>query len=1369
MHRRQSARLGVSPRIQPFSLATLIAASVAALALRTAGATTVTIDWPEGAQGKYCIVGRTDWQSQDLRVELEDGRHRLIGPGFDTTFEVKGNVVTFEPPQGLELSLDRATNTLRFTAATITLELNGLSMGVQVPRLTGWLRGGQSHKLTLVCSRQHILDTVGAGVTFGVDRHGNVSLPDHPAGFTAEGSVLTVLPRAFAFEPGGDGQWRVENDTEGFQRGSAARNLVPTAWPKCYRLAWKPEKGPVVRTDFHVDRDFRLSLQRPRDGAEFLEIPIASPDGKGIHFVIRRADFDPAAWKARDAQRRAAAQKTSDFLASVLKHSTWQKEFVLTDFMQIYDFPEELVSYGVEFPAGKVRADNLVPVATHGEFLEQVEFQLGDPVSDGGFLRKATLYFRTDLPRGATRRFTLAGASSAALPRAGSRTAVIDKAGNEAVLAANLLRVRVPYGTMEFPDGKPLSETLAPILAVGRDDARDGWVGRGSFVAPANMKVSSLRAEPVMEGPLLGKYRIVYKLLGGRTYTVVLTVQHNEKHLTVDEYLERIRPEDNLQLKFDLVPGLDPDRREVQNNGGYAQYSGDFDAPAGGFLPRGTGATSKGKLPYELGLNTPNSYGIMRATTFYRDRGEHALLLALYRIRDWKTARPMVWGDTWGQSNLVFFGHEGQKYMLASLQGRQRHWALSLIPRRDVVHASITDSSHRAGPEVRLWQKLADFSLDHVKDMGFEWDEGLQRRLPDIGKEVSYDDWLRENGMSAQFRFLDCIVNAYWDYSSTAGPVSFRAMPRWFGDYDASRAKWTLPQRRHVRAILVWMAHCCEDDNNLPHHSMLAGHPNFIMDVKQTLPLACAVLPDHPRAHQWRDSFLRYYQQWLDTYQRDPDPKHNALGGRWTENIACYSGTSLAAVLHSHLALQSFDATDLLDHARIRSWVRWYLNAMMSPHEGVRLVPPEGAHARAFEPGNAHGYYDVLFEIADRMKGSAPELAGNMRWIRTGGKEGRSPQLKSVLIADYGPVLRHDFGGPHEAYVHLTQIAGRWNYRWGDGHSVLYYGAKDRIWSHNTTEEAGDAWNINNVTSFSVAGQGLGRRRTDQPFYDFGFAQFYRALGADGSKCLSRAMMLLRDDCLVLYDDVEGDVEGQFVWANVFALPVVQQLKPGVTCTEETFTEALVRRPGTPPARTSKIRRYVGKGDFLTVVSPTSIDARATAFGAVLRDGQHVFCSDKPIDYADAKSGVAFAGTYGYARANQLALFEGTKIGLGGLAIRREGGDFGISAEATPGRIAGRFAGRTGGRVVVTPDASFQAQGATVQVDGKPVVASIQDGRIGFDVTVSQADGCRGYVIFAGIASQESNDARPTNGRPEYRGFRFTPPDITNVNTNKPN
>ena len=55
-------------------------------------------------------------------------------------------------------------------------------------------------------------------------------------------------------------------------------------------------------------------------------------------------------------------------------------------------------------------------------------------------------------------------------------------------------------------------------------------------------------------------------------------------------------------------------------------------------------------------------------------------------------------------------------------------------------------------------------------------------------------------------------------------------------------------------------------------------------------------------------------------------------------------------------------------------------------------------------------YWKDLFEIARRMKRTAPELSARMQWIETDGKSGHKPDLKSVLIRDYGPVLCHDFG-----------------------------------------------------------------------------------------------------------------------------------------------------------------------------------------------------------------------------------------------------------------------------------------------------------------------------------------------------------------------
>jgi hypothetical protein len=248
-------------------------------------------------------------------------------------------------------------------------------------------------------------------------------------------------------------------------------------------------------------------------------------------------------------------------------------------------------------------------------------------------------------------------------------------------------------------------------------------------------------------------------------------------------------------------------------------------------------------------------------------------------MRDWKTSRRIVWRELDFPGYLNFFSRDGEKFLRLRLEGQQRHWAVSLIPRQEVtlnaLHPPGTGRKQRtlslgevmeiarqrtgrepnerlnlAGPEVRFWQKLTEFSLNRVKDLVFDWPETTERRLPlDLAfssnaEPLTYEQWLNLYGLDERLGFLRTIVDCYWDFSSIVGPVTFRRMPRTFADYDRSRAQWTEEQRRHARSLLIFLAESCEDDANLPHHSMLAGHPNFINDVKQTIPLACAVFPN---------------------------------------------------------------------------------------------------------------------------------------------------------------------------------------------------------------------------------------------------------------------------------------------------------------------------------------------------------------------------------------------------------------------------------------------------------------------------------------------------------------------------------------------
>ena len=256
---------------------------------------------------------------------------------------------------------------------------------------------------------------------------------------------------------------------------------------------------------------------------------------------------------------------------------------------------------------------------------------------------------------------------------------------------------------------------------------------------------------------------------------------------------------------------------------------------------------------------------------------------------------------------------------------------------------------------------------------------------------------------------------------------------------------------------------------------------------------------------------------------------------------------------------------------------------------------------------------------------------------------------------------------------------------------------------------------------------------TNQLLYDFDFVQFYRQPNADEAQApyRARAMMLVRDDYLVLSDEVATpQTPGRFGWVNVFDLPEFYQLKPGARGIDVEYTESNTHRftgvgGGTNEPRTAKVKIFNGKGDFLTVVAPPGgvAKAEATDFGGIV-NGEYVFASQKPVEND------RFAGTYGYARKNQIALFQGTRVRFDDLGLTREGGDFGASAEVKGGKIVGRLVGKSGGTLSVTPPAGFlKGNNVTVLIDGKPVQATVQNNTVTFAVAIAQRDGLKYYDI----------------------------------------
>ncbi|MBL7187726.1 MAG: hypothetical protein ISS70_15495 [Phycisphaerae bacterium] len=1053
----------------------------------------------------------------------------------------------------------------------------------------------------------------------------------------------------------------------------------------------------------------------------------------------------------------------------------WKQDFTLTDYMKVYDFPEEQVSFPVEIPAG-IKPDGLKLLAFAGNDVHVIPFQLSKDAEGG-----TTLFFRTDLPQGATRLFRLVlGFASKNIPVVTIQPPVVQATTgpHEAIFGNSLLLVKVPIGQHDFTVSKLFSQVPAPILGLARKAQPEPWMATGSFSAPSTLRVDSMDARMVESGPLFATYQVTYKLGGGKTYTATLELRANESYVRIAESVNGFTPADQAFLQLNYGKGLlDPDRCLVATNGGYfplrrAPYTGGYDEHVStneSFMPWQSTTSwldydpkkddsKEPRLSYCLGLFAPNQIAVMHATAFFREEGTEALLLALNRLTEWKTHERALWSSFRATENLRFYSlsQDGQKYMTAGLAGRNRFWVVGLIPRDEVKIPIVTGTSPEvqaegsnspwrraitkagAGPESRLFSQLNEWSLNAYKDRAVDWPETLSAspfNAPNFFSEANYEQWFSKpssyddydakwGGNSGFFRQ---IVLYSWDFG-LGGSVAYRNVPIRFGVYAISRDAWTQEQRNRTRQVLLFFAASSEGDASQPHHSMLSGHPNFLMDIKSVLPVACATFPNHPRAKSWRDSFMSCYDEWLDRYDRKDVPELNTKGGRWTENIACYVGQCFTGLEVAQQSLEYYDGTSLGQNPQLFALIRWMRDSFMSPHDGVRRIPPEGAHSIAFEPGGH--FWETFFKFCAELAPDDPQLAQEMRWIETNGKEGEKPDLQSALYTDYGLVFHYDFGGGHESYAHLQNINGL-NYRWAHA-GIVYYGAKGKVWSYNASETNGDEFDWNQVSAFNVSGKGMEATPTDQLLYDFDFAQFYRQPAKAGEAYRARGVMLLRDDYLVLSDEVQdAAVPGTFNWVTLFDPPQIYQLKPGAIVQEKVTSDPTPRkvRPGRPEIRTGKVFSYSGKGDFLTVVAPTEVAAVATPFGAMV-NGEYVFASQKSEDITQGT--VVFSGNYGYARSNQLALFQGTRIGMDGLELRRAGGDFGVSATMEKNRILGRIVGRSGGKVLVALPGGLSLASVSVTVNGKPVPHTVGQGAVAFAVDIAQKDGLKNYEIQFG-------------------------------------
>ncbi|MFD2329928.1 discoidin domain-containing protein [Cohnella sp. GCM10020058] len=836
-------------------------------------------------------------------------------------------------------------------------------------------------------------------------------------------------------------------------------------------------------------------------------------------------------------------------------------QFVLKDEMGIYDFPEELVSYDVAFPAGSATASHLKLTDAAGA---AIEYQLSNVAQSGGYLTSATVSFRTGLAKLATKTYALVQDTDYT-PSFTDHVTLTDNGDHTATLSANFQQIKVPYGSVDY-SAVALSGLNAPIIAYGREAGT--LIGAGSFVAPAAATASRVTGEVLEDGPLYLKYRVSYSLTGGKSYAVVLTVRHNEKYVAYDESLSGLTEADGVSFKLSYKNGVDPNGRISFSNGGYGGTNwGSNDGYAAAY---GYGVDAAGKLPVNLGLYSPNTGHTPRSISLWKDDGDNGLIFSEYRLADWKTSVRYSWDAADKPENLYFYDYGGDKYMLTKLVGTERHWAFGVLPRSEMVVAGISANDAKAAtvpaprmytlysdfkahgqaidftalsgadqfgsaPDAKLFAKLSDFSLDRYKDLTLDWNEALTP-YETGGTAYTYAQFWTANRNN--FRGAALVHPfKYWDYFN-AGFLNYEYANQWLIDYANSRSGWTEAQRKQVRAILAFMLGEMTGDNGLPQHSMMGGHPNFIMSFKKAIPIGAYVFKDHPDAKQWRDDFMSFWEEWLSVYTRQANTALNAAGGRWLENVGNYWPASLVRANVAAVAMQKYDGTLIYDNPVVTSLMDWTIDTIADVGLPNRGVIPMGAHTYGvgsiYESGERmQGFYDT----AVLMSGQGLIEGKYLLYRITKGKEGVAPPVHaSKLYNDYGPVLWYDFGGPNEAFVTLQTLYGS-GYRWGvASNGQLYYSAGGKNWSWNTPESNGDALDIAQLSVFDSGGaRTLSAHAVDGVLYDFDFAQYYKAAAMNNNynNYLSRSVMMVKNKYLAVYDDMNNTTQnGTFYWNN---------------------------------------------------------------------------------------------------------------------------------------------------------------------------------------------------------------------------------------------
>lgn len=648
-----------------------------------------------------------------------------------------------------------------------------------------------------------------------------------------------------------------------------------------------------------------------------------------------------------------------------------------------------------------------------------VEETSGRPVACQAFTdhNRPQICFLSDLPAGARKSFSLVEGEAPPV----ETPVKVRREKNTVILDSGKVQVKLPASQMVAGDAP------GPILQVARGGEWHGY----SLLRIAGHRISHIETSPVIAGPLLTEYRVLYRIDGGGEYAVNVRCIAGYDFVRLREDMDHLPHGASGTFEF-LWKDTPFTHRQAPNNPfpfpnkpvpgyHYEDYSWEpIDAPQmNTHIGMRPALSADGEWAVSLGIFQPwPAFLDVTSANFWAEKGSDAAGIFIDRVEEWNDHEYAIWHCSPKLRVRFQYADGALKWKWPIASGRRSTCFSFYDHRRDIEEldklkalnsgvmwsgARHTANFYPASHTIHLQNMYGTLNLDEVKDWVLTYPEN--GRIPQGVFENGHTERAeRPEGLERMIRG-SALLNEL--------PVSGTRQNEGFGPSPSSSVStgWVpalnrlLPQmneqqRRRTTAASLLMAYMHAGEAYMPMAPMLSGHPNFLSAVKAAMAGLAFIYPDHPMAPAWKEQWDTYLELNTRYHVRPQVKEWEALGGRWTENVGTYVWGFFRHSLPASFLLKQMDGRDHFAHAQVLPIADWLLNALSAPFAGEspatiqsmnfhdqhnwgilrpgagprRVHPPQGAHSERRLPPCEMWYFGT------ELRNYAPLVAEHLMW-----------------------------------------------------------------------------------------------------------------------------------------------------------------------------------------------------------------------------------------------------------------------------------------------------------------------------------------------------------------------------------------------------